>query len=82
MLLKKLAFAAGVDWRTLVGTNFKFFNWNGQLAPGSQFASINSIPSAQWDLSNLYTDGTVTLIPEPATLLLLGLGGLFLRRRR
>jgi len=37
---------------------------------------------AQWDVSNFVTDGTVTLIPEPATMMLLGLGGLLLRRKK
>jgi uncharacterized protein YjbI with pentapeptide repeats len=79
----ELAFAEDADLATLVGTEFKLFNWNGQLAPGSQFAGITTIPGAQWDLSHLYTDGTISLatIPEPATLSLLGLGFLALRKR-
>ena len=35
-----------------------------------------------WDTSNLYTTGTITVIPEPTTLVLLALGGLALIRRR
>ena len=43
-----------------------------------------SHPELEWDQSNLYVDGTirVNLIPEPASLSLLGLGGLALLRRR
>jgi len=36
--------------------------------------------TADWELSTL--QDTVTLVPEPMTLALLGLGGLFLRRRK
>ena len=72
------------DLVSLVGTEFRLFNWNGRLTPGSQFVSITTVPGAQWDLSNLYTDGTVTLtgIPEPATLALFGLGFFALRKHK
>jgi len=37
---------------------------------------------SQWDTSALETSGLVTVVPEPATLALLGLGGLVIFRRR
>jgi len=41
-------------------------------------------PGLRWDTSSLYSDGVLTVVPEPATLSLLALGGLgaLLRRRR
>ena len=48
------------------------------LAPGDSFGGT-------WDAAYLpadFSDGIVTIIPEPATLLLLGLGAVLLRRRR
>jgi len=35
-----------------------------------------------WDSSHLYSGGTLSVIPEPATLSLLTLGNLMLLRRR
>jgi hypothetical protein len=80
----ELAFAEGTDWRSLIGTEFKLFNWNGQLGAGSQFASISSSGGAVWDTSRLYTEGVVTLIPEPATVVVMMAGGALLlgTRRR
>jgi hypothetical protein len=36
-----------------------------------------------WDASNLYTTGTVTVVPEPASFMLVGMGalGVWLVRR-
>jgi len=34
-----------------------------------------------WDTSNLYTTGAIGVVPEPATLALLTLGGLAILRR-
>lgn len=61
------------DWGTLAGT--ATVNTSGlTLAPGVTL-----------DTSNLFTNGTITAVPEPTTVALLGLGGaafLGLRRRR
>jgi hypothetical protein len=54
------------------------FNWLGDsLMPGSQFYEIIDPKTLQ-----TIDSGQTILIPEPATVVLLGLGGLVLRRRR
>jgi len=81
-LLLSLAEDAEVD--DLLGTTFDLFNWNEGLTPGDTFAQVTWPAGFTWDLSDLYTGGTVTLtaVPEPATIALLATGLLLLRRRR
>ncbi len=82
-----------------VGTEWKLFDWSGlsggvngtfsNLSNPAPFNYVNlpdlgSIGLA-WDVSNLYTAGTIMVVaPEPGRMLLvfLGLMGLFFRRRR
>jgi uncharacterized protein YjbI with pentapeptide repeats len=63
-----LYFDAGVDPSTLVGQTFQLFDWAG-VNLQSEFRNISS--TYQWDVSNLYTGGTVRLagVPEPAAAL-------------
>ena len=78
----ELVFAEGVGTAALAGTTFRLFDWNSQLLPGQAFDDIITLPGIVWDTTNLYTTGEITLIPEPATLLLMALGGLALRRKQ
>jgi hypothetical protein len=65
-------------------------DWGGQLS--GEFDDIlvpdwdpaSGVGFYEWDFSGFYTTGTIVLIhiPEPASLALLGLGALALRRRR
>ena len=68
------------DADDLVGVTFQIFDFGGRLAPGEQFDQIRFDGGTDWDTSNLYTTGevTLTMVPEPSTLLLtlLGLIGL------
>lgn len=80
----KLDFVDLTNTEALIETTFNLFNWNGTLTEGNCFNEIMSLPGYQWDLSDLYTTGEVTLVavPEPATVVLLGLGLLILRKRQ
>lgn len=74
-----------------MGDAFKLFDWLGVIAgtpPSSgAFASIN-LPTLDagksWDTTQIFTSGTITIVPEPGRVLLLMLGflGLAFRRRR
>ncbi len=68
-----------------LGLTFDLFDWDGANVFGS-FDSVETNMDLEaglwWDTSNLYTTGEVTLVPEPATMSLLTLGGLTLLKRR
>jgi T5SS/PEP-CTERM-associated repeat protein len=57
------------------GSTFDLFNWDGDVS--GTFA-VTNLPSLSgdlfWDTNSLYTDGTLTVVPEPSTFLLLGAG--------
>jgi hypothetical protein len=60
-----LHFEDGVDPSKLFGRTFRVFDWTGVTPTGSLFVFTGPY---DWDLSALYTDGTVTLkgVPEPS----------------
>jgi autotransporter-associated beta strand protein len=70
------------------GDVFKLFDWSSLSVLNGAFTvdavDLNLSPSLSLDVSNLYTLGTVSIIPEPSRLMLmlLGLFGLMMRRRR
>ena len=66
-----------------LGDAFDLLDW-GSLG-SDRFASVN-LPTLSnglsWDTASLYTTGTISVIPEPATVALLALGAVFLPKRR
>jgi len=75
----QLVIARGV--RTNAVMNFRC----GNCRPSGTFASVllPDLPGMLgWDSSHLYSSGTLSVIPEPATLSLLALGLLLAWRRR
>jgi len=63
------------------GTTFELFNFSN-VTPGSQFSSLILPSDVSWDTSKLLTNGTITAIPEPTSIALIGLGGVMMLRRR
>jgi uncharacterized protein YjbI with pentapeptide repeats len=71
----ELTFAEGVLAASLRGQTFQLFSWAG-VSPSGQFGQISGDlpPNYYWDTSELYSSGTVTLVPEPSTFVLIGIG--------
>ncbi len=68
------------------GASFNLFNWDGGVSGEFSAVSTTALSGGQyWDTSELYTTGQLSVIPEPGSIGLLGLGSgilLFARRRR
>lgn len=69
------------------GNTFDLFDWSGTLTPGGFNVATNLVLPAlgaglTWDTSGFLSDGQIAVVPEPATLSLLGSGALLLLRRR
>jgi hypothetical protein len=66
-----------------IGDEFSLFSWGSVT---SSFSQINTpaLPFGEsWDLSDIYTTGTVSIVPEPTSIaLMVAAGGLLLRRQR
>jgi ArsR family transcriptional regulator len=68
------------------GASFDLFNWDGGVSGTFSAISTTALETGQyWDTSELYTTGQLSVIPEPGSVGLLGLGSgilLFTRRHR
>jgi hypothetical protein len=66
-----------------VGDQIQLFNFEGGVT--GSFESVEALSgdgSLEWDISDLNSTGVLHVIPEPATLALVGVGGLILAVRR
>ena len=50
-----------------IGETLDLFDWPEPLAVGNAFSQVELPPGTVWDLSQLYTTGEITLIPEPVS---------------
>jgi len=67
------------NWSTIVD------NWTGSVDSHFDLSQAALGSGLSWDLSNFTTNGSITVIPEPSTCILLGLGAtslLFFQRRK
>ncbi len=79
-----------LDWASLVNPNFSGFTFNtGYLTGNGDEGADLDLPDItasglRWDFSRFTTSGTIVVVPEPsrALLLMLGLVGMMMHRRR
>jgi autotransporter-associated beta strand protein len=64
------------------GDTFDLFNWGSKSGTFSAVNLPGLDPGLTWDQSQFYTNGTLTVVPEPRAPLLGGLGLLALLRRK
>lgn len=62
----------------VIGEQFQLFSFGSETG---QFSTINLPDTIHWDISQLYTAGIITAIPEPAATAACAVGLLMLRRR-
>jgi len=58
-----------------IGTTFQLFDWSGASSVSGKLSQIlltGDYQGYSWDTSQLYSLGTITLVPEPGTLTLVG----------
>jgi hypothetical protein len=65
--------APGSDPAPLLGKTFNLFDWTG-VTPTGRFSEI--VSGLPVDASRLYSEGTITVVPEPGTFALLAAAGL------
>jgi hypothetical protein len=66
----------------LAGNSFDILDW-GHLNGTFDIIDLPALnPGLMWNTSALYTSGQLSVTPEPATICLLGLGGLAMLRRK
>jgi autotransporter-associated beta strand protein len=78
-----------MDWGGLINMNFTGFNFNNYVIGNGDEGIDLDLPDLSafdlaWDMSRFTTSGNIVVIPEPsrALLMMVGLAGLALRRRR
>ena len=62
----ELSFATDVDLASQIGRTFHIFDWTGAQPTGT--FTVSSL--YRWDVSQLYSTGEITLVPEPRAFLL------------
>ncbi len=72
------------EFTVAYGDRFDLFDWDGGVS--GEFSSIASAPLSEglsWDASELYTTGSLSVVPEPGVVGMLAFfgGGLFFARR-
>jgi len=72
------------DFSVAYGDSFDLFNWDGGIS--GEFARTNTPDLSgglTWDTSELFTSGTLSVIPEPSVIALVSVfgGGLWVVRR-
>ena len=67
------------------GDSFNIFDFGAGATVDGEFSTLNLPTLAaglSWDTNDLLVNGSVSVVPEPSSLALLGIGGLCLLRRR
>ena len=87
-----IEFPGSVDPSIFIGDSFQLFQWNSLPAASNRFSTLLTDPRVNFDTSELYITGVVTIesagaitpvsVPEPGSLALLAAGAMLLAKRR